>query len=100
MMDFHASEKYITNIRRLTRARLYVTTRNFFELEIFSEVVSRNNSHHNSKNNSQKKSCKTERLLRQDAIVRGFQNLNEVSKILTFQLHNGQRRFLCNLRKL
>ena len=67
---------------------LSISLENFFQLKICSQVVSRNISLQNSKNVSHSNSKKTERLERQKEIVRGFQNLTEVSKILEYQMNH------------
>ena len=75
--------------------RLYRPSRSN-KLKICSEAVTRNVSLQNSKNisksNSKKTEEKFERLKRQKEIVRGFNNLIEVSKILDYQLGCKQNK--------
>ena len=75
--------------------RLYRPSRSN-KLKICYEAVTRNVSLQNSKNisksNSKKTEEKFERLKRQKEIVRGFNNLNEVSKILDYQLGCKQNK--------
>ena len=89
---YRSSHSNKGSFQKTTNTVLFIALYKFsiwkrYQLKICSEVVSRNISLQNSQNVSKKTSKKIERIRRQNDIVRGFQNLIEVSIILENQLN-------------